>query len=92
MHALAFNIFMAPLVETITTLCHFYALVKVNLPLFINDFHLEMDFILDKEANIYVLMCSPCLSFSSPSSMVYELLWDSFVPDDFINGFDLWNM
>jgi hypothetical protein len=47
MHASAFNILMASSVETITTLCHFHP--KTNL-------------VLDREANIYVLMCSPCLS------------------------------
>jgi hypothetical protein len=64
----------APSVETITALHHFHPLVKVNFPPFIDDFHLEMDFILDEKANIYVLTHSPHLSFGNPLGMVYELL------------------
>jgi hypothetical protein len=73
MHASAFNILVVPLVETITAIRHFHP--KTNL-------------VLDREANIYVLMCSPCLSSSSLLGMVYEILWDSFILDDFIDGFD----
>jgi hypothetical protein len=74
MHALALSTLVAPSFETITTLFHFHPLVKVNLPPFIDDFHPKMDFVLDEEANIYVLTHSPRLSFGNPSSMVYELL------------------
>jgi hypothetical protein len=73
MHASAFNILMAPSVETITALRHFHP--KTNL-------------ILDRKANIYVLMCSPCLSSISLLGMVYEILWDFFILDDSIDGFD----
>jgi hypothetical protein len=74
MHALALSTLVVPLVETIIALCHFHPLVKVNLPLFIDDFHPEMDFVLDKEVNIYVLTCLPHLSFNKPLGMVYEIL------------------
>jgi hypothetical protein len=45
---------------------------------------------LDREAFIFVLTHSPCLSSDGPLSMVYEFLQDCFVPDDFAScGFDL---
>jgi len=71
---LAPNTFTTPLVETITAFCHLHPLVEVDLPPFVNDFHLEMDFVLNKHAFIFVLMRSPCFSSNNPSSMVYELL------------------
>jgi hypothetical protein len=43
-HTLAPNTLAAPSVETITAFRHFHPLAKVNLPLFIEDFHLETDF------------------------------------------------
>jgi hypothetical protein len=46
-----------------------------------------MDLILDREAFISTLTRFPHLSSSDPSSMVYQLLWDCFVLDDFANGF-----
>jgi len=57
-------------------------------PFFINDFHLETDLLLNRKTFISTLTHSPCLSFGSPLGTVYELLWDCFVLDDFINGFD----
>jgi hypothetical protein len=50
------------------------AIVKVDLPPFIDDFHVEMDFVLDEKVNIYVLTHSPHLSFGNPLGTVYELL------------------
>ncbi len=49
-----------------------------------------MDLVLDKEAFIFALMHSPHSRFSSDSllNMVYELLQNYFVPDDFASGFD----
>jgi hypothetical protein len=35
------------------------------------------------------LTCSSCLFSNGPSSMVYELLWNCFVPNVFVSGFDL---
>jgi hypothetical protein len=43
---------------------------------------------LDRKTFIYALTSSPHLSFNDPSGLAYELLWDCFVPDDSINGFD----
>jgi hypothetical protein len=37
----------------------------------------------------FALTHSPCLSFSSLLGMVYELLQDCFVLDDFVSDFDL---
>jgi len=89
MCALAPSIFVAPSVETIAALCHFHPLVEVNLFPFVNNFHLKMNLVLDKTTFIYVLTCSPRLSFNDLLSMVYELLQDYFVFDDSISGFDI---
>jgi hypothetical protein len=78
---------MVPLVKTIVAFRHLHPLVKVDFPPFVNYFHPEMDLILDREAFISTLTHFPHLSSSDPSSMVYQLLWDCFVPDDFANGF-----
>jgi hypothetical protein len=53
---------------------HLHPLVEVDLPPFVNDFHLELDLVLDIEAHIFSFMCLPRFSFGNPSSMVYELL------------------
>jgi len=58
-------------------------------PLFVNDFHPEIKVILAQEAFIYILAHSPHLSSNGPLGMVYELLCDCFVLDDFVSGFDL---
>jgi len=89
MHALASSILVALSTVTILALCHLHPLAEVDLPLFVNDFHPEMDFVLDREAFIYMLICFPCLSSNSPSNMVYELLKSRFVLDDFTSGFDI---
>jgi hypothetical protein len=65
---------MAPLTKTIMALHHFHPLVKVDLPLFVDDFHLETNFILDREAFISILTHSPSFSFNGFSGTVYELL------------------
>ncbi len=75
MHALAApNTLVAPLVETIATLHHLHPLPKVDLPPFVDNFHPKTNLVLDKKAFISTLTCSPYLSSSGPSSMVYELL------------------
>jgi hypothetical protein len=63
---------MTPLAKTIMDLHHFHLLVEVDLPLFVDDFYLETDFVLDKKVFIYALAHSPHLSFSSLLGMVYE--------------------
>jgi hypothetical protein len=70
--ALAPNILMAPLVENVATFHHFHLLVKNDFPPFVNDFHLEMDLVLDKDAFISTLTRFPCLSSSSPLGMVSQ--------------------
>ncbi len=37
---------------------------------------------------LYLGSCSPRFSSNGPLGMVYELLQDCFVPNDFANGFD----
>jgi hypothetical protein len=70
-------------------LYHLHPLTKVDLLLFVDDFHPKTNRVLNREAFVYALTCSPHLSFSDPLSMVYELLRDCFVPNDSINGFDV---
>ncbi len=70
--ALAPNIPTAPLVESVATFHHFHLLVKDYFPPFVNDFHLEMDLVLDKEAFISTLTRFPRLSFGNPLSMVSQ--------------------
>jgi hypothetical protein len=66
-----------------------HPLVDVDLPLFINDFHLKTKVTLDWETFISTLVCSPRLSSNGFSGMVYEFLRDYFVLHDSMNGFDL---
>jgi hypothetical protein len=47
-----------------------------------------MDLVLDRNAFIFALTHSPHFSFGGPSDMVYEFLWDYFVFDDYVSGFD----
>jgi hypothetical protein len=55
-------------------ICLFQPFIEVDLPPFIDDFHFEMKIILNWEAFIFTLACSPHVSSSGPSSMVYEFL------------------
>jgi hypothetical protein len=48
-----------------------------------------MEVILDQKAFTFALAHSPHLSSNGLLGMVYELLQDYFVLDDFGNGFDL---
>jgi hypothetical protein len=48
MCALAPNTFATPLNETIAILCHLHSLADVDLLSFVNDFHQEMDLVLNK--------------------------------------------
>jgi hypothetical protein len=66
---------MAPSVKTITALRHLHPLPKIDLPPFVDYFHLEMDFILDREAFIYALTSFPHLSSNCFLSMVYTWLF-----------------
>jgi hypothetical protein len=55
-------------------LCLLHPLVEVDLPLFVDDFYLETEVILDQDAFVFALVHSPRPSSSSLSDMVYELL------------------
>ncbi len=88
MRTLAHNTYVAPSVETITALWHFHLLAAVDLLPFVDDFHPERNFVLNRKAFISMLPCSPCLSFDSLSNMVYELLKDCFVLNNCTSGFD----
>jgi hypothetical protein len=87
--ALALNTHAAPSNETMGVLCLPHPFVKGDFPPFINDFHLEMEVILDWKTFISTLAYSPCLSSSGPLYMVYELLRNYFVLDDYASGFNL---
>jgi hypothetical protein len=50
MHALAPNTPTTPSTKTIAAFRHLYSLAKVDLPVFVDDFHPKMNFVLDKEA------------------------------------------
>ncbi len=54
MCALAPNTLVAPLVETIMTLRHLHPLAKVDLPPFVDDFHLETNLVWI-ERNLFLL-------------------------------------
>jgi hypothetical protein len=90
MCALAPNTLVAPSIKTIATLCHLHPLAEADLPPFVNDFHPKTNLVLDRKAFIFTLTPFPHLSSGGPSSMVYELLWDYFDPNDSTNGFDLY--
>jgi len=55
---------------------------------FVNDFHLETNLVLHREAFIFTFTSFPHLSSNGPLDMVYELLPNCFVLNNFFNGFD----
>jgi hypothetical protein len=63
-----------PFDETIGVLCFFHSLFEVDFPFFVDDFHLEMEIILNWKTFISTLAYSPCFSFGGPLGMVYEFL------------------
>jgi hypothetical protein len=66
-----------------------HLLVEVDLAPLVDDFHPKTQIILDQQTFISTLVCSPPFSFVGPLGMVYELLQNYFVPNDFTSGFDL---
>jgi hypothetical protein len=88
-HALVLNTLVALSDETTGVFRLFHPSTKVHLPPFVDDFHLNIEAILDYEAFVSILAYLPHLSFGGLLGMVYELLWDCFVLDDFVSGFDL---
>jgi len=87
MHALAPSTHRAPSTESIVALHHLHPLTKVDLPLFVNDFHLETNLVLDSKTFIFPLTRSP-----HPSNMVYELLQDTLSLMTLLMVFFLKNM
>jgi hypothetical protein len=79
---------MAPSVETIVAFHHLHPLAKVDLPPFVENFHLKTDLDLNKKAFIFALTCFSRLSSNGLLGTVYERLWDFFVPDDSASSFD----
>jgi hypothetical protein len=86
-HALILSTFGAPFDETIRCFCLLHPLAKIDLHPFVDDFHPKTKVILNWKPFIFVLACSPRLSFDGPLNMGYELSKDYFVLDDFMNGF-----
>ncbi len=86
--ALALNTHATPFDQTTRVFHLFHPLTKVDSP-----FHWWFPSwdggYFKWEAFDFALACSSCLSFISPSGMVYELSWDYFVPDDSANSFHL---
>ncbi len=88
-HTLVLSTHVAPSDETTWILCFLHPPIKVDLPPYVDNFHLETKVILDWEEFVFVLVHSPCLSFGGLLNMVHELLWNHLVPDDSTNGLDL---
>jgi len=65
---------MALSVKTIMAFRRLHPLVEVDLPPFVDDFHLKLDLVLDRKTFISTLTCSLGLSFSNLSGILYELL------------------
>ncbi len=88
MCALASNILAIPSNETTIAFCLLYPFAKVDFLTFVNDFYLETKVTLDQETFISILARSTHLSFCNPSGiLVYELLQDFFIPNDYANRF-----
>jgi hypothetical protein len=89
MHALTPSTPITPFDKTMGILCLFHPLVEVDLPAFVDDFHPETEFILDQNAFIFTLVGSSHLCFDASLGIVYELLQDYLVLDDFTNDFNI---
>jgi hypothetical protein len=73
-HALIPSTPTTPSNETTKVFRLFHPPTKVDLPPFVDDSHPEMNVILNREAFVSTLACSPHLSFDGLLGMVYELL------------------
>jgi hypothetical protein len=65
---------VTPYDETTVILRLLHPPAKVDLPLLVDDFHPEIEVILDQKAFFFALARSPRLSFSGPLSIVHEFL------------------
>ncbi len=88
-HALIASTPITPSNKTTRIFCLFHPFIEVDLLAFVDDFHLETEFILDQNAFIFTFVCSPHLSFDASLGMVYELLQDYLVLDDFTSEFNI---
>jgi hypothetical protein len=86
-HAIALNTLVAPFGETMGIFHIFHPFVEVDFPPFVDDFHLKTKVTLDQKT--FISTHSPHLYSNGPSSMVYQLLRNCFVPIDSTSGFDL---
>ncbi len=68
----------------VLSLLHPFA--KVNLFLFLEDFHFWTNVIFNWEAFVSTLVCSSHFSFIDPLGIVYELLQNCFLSNNFVNG------
>jgi hypothetical protein len=75
--------------ETLGVVCLLHPLAKVNLPLFVNDFHPKIEVTLNQDAFNFDFVFLSHFSLDGPSSMVHELLRNYFVPNDSTSGFNL---
>jgi len=87
-HALASSTPIAPFNKTMRVFHLFHLLAEVDLPPFIDDFHLKIKIILNQRTFISALVRPPHFSSGGPLGMVYELLQNYFVPNYFTNGFN----
>jgi hypothetical protein len=67
----------------------FHSLIEVDVPPFVDVFHPKTKVILEWETFVSAWDCSSHLSSGGPLGMVYELLRDYFVLDDYASVFDL---
>jgi hypothetical protein len=72
--ALAPSTHVAPFDKTTKVLHLLHPFGKVDFLPFVDDFHLEMEVILDRMEFIFALARPSCFSFNDLSSMVYKLL------------------
>jgi len=86
LRALVLNILMVPSDET-PIVFHLFRPNKGQLHLSYQWFPSKV--ILNQETYIFTWAHSLHISLGSLLGMVYELLWNYFVPNDFTNGFDM---
>jgi hypothetical protein len=74
MQTLVLSILMVLFNEITMTFHLLHPSIKIDLPPFVYDFHSKIKVTLNWKTFISVLTRSPCLSYVSPSNIVYELL------------------
>jgi hypothetical protein len=71
---LAISTLATPFDETMGIFRFFHPFEKVDLPPFVDDFHLKMKVTLNQEAFVFALARSSHFSFDGPLDMVYDFL------------------